>query len=59
MVIEASGADQVVFTRAAGGLAPVVQVGDQAHLDFAQFVQKVASQYARHIILELMQLLSK
>ena len=49
----------MVFTRAAGGLAPVVQVGDQAHLDFAQFVQKIASQYARHIILELMQLLSK
>ena len=32
---------------------------DQAHVDFAQFVQEVASQYARGIILELMQLLSK
>lgn len=32
---------------------------DQAHVDFAQFVQEVASQYARGIILELMALLSK
>ena len=32
---------------------------DQAHVDFAQFVQEVASQYARGIILELMRLLSK
>lgn len=32
---------------------------DQAHRDFAQFVQEVASQYARGIMLELMQLLSK
>jgi adenosylhomocysteine nucleosidase len=30
---------------------------DQAHVDFAQFVQEVASQYARGIILELMPLL--
>ncbi len=30
---------------------------DQAHVDFAQFVQEVASQYARGIILELMRLL--
>jgi adenosylhomocysteine nucleosidase len=32
---------------------------DQAHVDFAQFVQEVASQYARGVILELMPLLSK
>lgn len=32
---------------------------DQAHVDFAQFVQEVASQYARGIIFELMPLLSK
>ena len=32
---------------------------DQAHVDFAQFVQEVASQYARGILLELMRLLSK
>ena len=32
---------------------------DQAHVYFAQFVQEVASQYARGIILELMQLLLK
>ena len=32
---------------------------DQAHVDFAQFVREVASQYARGIILELMRLLSK
>jgi adenosylhomocysteine nucleosidase len=32
---------------------------DQAHVDFTQFVQEVASQYARGIILELMPLLSK
>ena len=32
---------------------------DQAHVDFAQFVQQVASQYARGILLDLMQLLSK
>ncbi len=30
---------------------------DQAHVDFGQFVQQVASQYARGIILELMSLL--
>ena len=32
---------------------------DQAHVDFTQFVQEVASQYARGVILELMPLLSK
>ena len=32
---------------------------DQAHVDFPQFVQQVASRYARGIILELMRLLSK
>ena len=32
---------------------------DQAHVDFTQFVQKIASHYARGIILELMSLLSK
>ena len=32
---------------------------DQAHVDFTKFVQEIASQYARGIILELMSLLSK
>ena len=32
---------------------------DQAHVDFTQFVQEIASHYARGIILELMSLLSK
>ena len=32
---------------------------DHAHVDFAQFVQEVASQYARGIMVELMPLLSK